>query len=74
MYATSPSYTDVHDRWIEYQQTQLDIAAYAVKTWLWSLDRLTWQFYHDQIQLQVSRVEKIESHCKISLYHCKISK
>ena len=55
VHATSPSFSAVCQRWQDYHCDLVDIQTQGFTQWCWSLDRLTWQFYHCQLEQAVEK-------------------
>jgi hypothetical protein len=70
----APSFTEVYNRWIEFGQQQIEIGHHAVRSWCWNLDRLTWQFYHDQLAFVEKCTQLNSDRAKMRLGRCLIKK
>lgn len=71
---TVPSYTDVHNRWIQYHEEQVDIITHGFRSWCHSLDRATWSFFHNQFDDLTNLADKNAASWKKSIHASRIKK
>lgn len=74
MLPTVPTYTDMHNRWIQYHEEQIDIVAHGFRSWCNSLDRATWSFFHHQIDSMSNLASKNAAQWKTSVHANRIKK
>jgi hypothetical protein len=72
MLPTVPSYTDMHNRWIQYHEEQVDILSHCFRSWCHSLDRATWSFFHNQIDQIENAAQKNTTSLKTFIHSNRI--